>query len=160
MSTTPALAATPWTATTATLAGDGANQDYAVITNKAAAVLDGATVWPETINERDGGWYARVLGTALRARLDNTGRTLTDHVCDAISEVRDRYELTPADSPSSTVAIARHNTPNIEVFVLGDSPVVVFPATGPPIVISDDRIEHVATTQRAAYLEHLQAGNG
>jgi hypothetical protein len=151
-----------WLCSAATLRGDRpTNQDQVVVVDGAAAVLDGATSWLRDPGDpRDGGWYARALGAALTARLPGAERTLTGILADAIAEVRDAHGLTPGDSPYSTASIARWTQDEIDVLVLGDSPVLVQAASGEVEMVADDRLAGTASSQRAAYREHLAAGEG
>jgi hypothetical protein len=145
---------------TATVAGlAGANQDHAVVTARAVAVLDGATSWLPQDPDRDGGWYARALGGALAVRLDGA-RALTEIVAEAIGEVRDRYGLTAGDSPSSTLTIARWDDADVELCLLGDSPAVVYRPDADPLVVLDERLEQVGADLRAAFRQRLRAGHG
>src|SRR5512147_2207529 len=101
-------AATPVLITTGTLAGgQRANQDHIVVTDHAVAVLDGATSWLPQDPARDGGWYARGLGAALTTLLPGDSRDLAELVGESITQMRDRYGLSPGDCPTSTVTIAR-----------------------------------------------------
>jgi hypothetical protein len=149
------------TVTTATLAGgSGRNQDHAVVTDHAVAVLDGATSWLPQDPDRDGGWYARALGAELTGLLVDDVRTLAELVAEGIGAVRDRYRLTPPECPSSTVSVARWVGGALDLYTLGDSPAVVFPAGGDPVMVFDDQLERVGQQQRAGYREHLRAGAG
>jgi hypothetical protein len=145
-----------------TVRGDRAsNQDQLVVVDGAAAVLDGATSWLRASDDpRDGGWYARMLGTALTARLPGTGRSLAEILADAISEVRDCHSLTPGDSPYSTASIVRWDEDEVDVLVLGDSPAVIQCASGAVDVLADERLAGTAPVERAAYRAHLAAGRG
>jgi hypothetical protein len=149
------------TIVTATLAGEArGNQDHVVVTDRAVALLDGATSWLPHDPARDGGWYARVLGAALTPRLDDPDRSLIDVVTEAIGDLCDRYGLAPGESPSSTVTIARWDPETVEVYTLGDSPAVVYPGRGEPALIYDDRLDVVGTGHHEAYREHLKSGLG
>src|SRR5664280_900286 len=149
------------TIVTGTLAGGpGRNQDHVVVGDSVVALLDGATSWLPQAPARDGGWYARTLGASLTTRLEDSDRTVAQILADAITEVRDRYDLTAGDAPSSTVTIARWSQDAIEIYALGDSPAVIYPRQGEAILVRDERLDEVATGYRTAYLEHLKAGYG
>ncbi|TYB39792.1 hypothetical protein FXF50_05330 [Micromonospora sp. AP08] len=98
----------------ATLRGDRpTDQDRYVVVDGAAAVLDGETSWLHTYHgpePRDGGWYARALGTALTARLPGHGTALNVILDAPIADRRDAYGLKPADSPYSTSTAAPPST--------------------------------------------------
>src|SRR3954451_416990 len=151
-----------WLCSAATLRGDrGTNQDQVVIVDGAAAVLDGATSWLRDPDDpRDGGWYARVLGSALTAGLPAPDRSLADVLADAITEVRDTYALTPGDSPYSTASILRWGPKTVDVLVLGDSPALVRRTSGSVDVVADSRLSVTAAAERASYHQHLTAGRG
>jgi hypothetical protein len=154
----PAL---PITIVTATLAGGPrGNQDHVVVTDRAVALLDGATSWLPQDPARDGGWYARVLGAALTTRLDGTGRTVAQLVADAITDVAERHHLLAGECPSSTLTIARWGPETVELYTLGDSPAVVYPEGRHPVLVYDDRLDQVGAGHHDAYWDHLRAGNG
>ncbi|MFI6426041.1 PP2C family serine/threonine-protein phosphatase [Promicromonospora sp. NPDC050880] len=142
----------------ATLAGGTNNQDRYVIGDGFAAVLDGAT---SVAGDRshDPGWYAEQLAQAISETVPQSG-TLADAVTEAIRRVRDGHHLTPATTPTSTVALARWNQEIVETYVLGDSYVVLLRADGTETVHTDDRLDHVATSERAAYRKRLGDGHG
>ena len=151
-----------WLCRAATLRGDrSSNQDQVVLVDGAAAVLDGATSWLRDPDDpRDGGWYSRVLGAELTARLPAPGASLAAVLADAIAAVRDAHALTPGDSPYSTASIVRWSADTVEVLVLGDSPAAVRPVTGPVEVVADPRLSTTAADERAAYRRHLAGGAG
>jgi hypothetical protein len=99
---------------TATLRGDGrSNQDTVIVTDRAVAVLDGATSWSAPnggpVPDRDGGWYSRTLAAALLPRLDGDD-ALGDVVGAAIAHLRDTHGLSAGRGPESTVTIVRWDT--------------------------------------------------
>jgi hypothetical protein len=49
---------------------------------------------------------------------------------------------------------------SVDVLVLGDSPVVLFPEGGEPYLVADERLSTVALDQHAVYRAHLAAGGG
>jgi hypothetical protein len=145
---------------TATLAGSPrTNQDHTVVAPHAVAVLDGSTSWLPQDPVHDGGWYARTLGAALTIRLDDA-RDLADIVADAITDVRDRHSLVPGKAPNSTLTIARWDAEAVQIYVLGDSPAVIYQQNAEPIVMLDDRLEPAGDRWRTAYRERLRAGHG
>jgi hypothetical protein len=152
------------TVETATVRGDGRrNQDTVIVTDRAVAVLDGATSWSsrdgDVVPDRDGGWYSRTLAAELLPRLDGD-EALVDVVGAAISRLRDNHGLTPGRGPESTVTIARWDCASVELYALGDSPVVVVPREGSAAELLDDRLQSVAARERAAYRDRLRAGTG
>jgi hypothetical protein len=130
-----------------------------VVTERAVAVLDGATSWLPQPEGRDGGWHARTFGEALRTRLDSN-QQLSHLVSDAIREIRDQHSLTPGNSPESTLTIARHDRDHVEIYILGDSPAVIFPKGNDVHAIHDRRLEPVGAEYRSAYRAYLANGNG
>jgi hypothetical protein len=153
--------ATPTVITTGTLAGGHrANQDHLVVTDHAVAVLDGASSWPPQDPNRDGGWYARTLGTILTTLLVEDSRSLTELIGEAVAQMRDQYRLSAGSCPTSTVTIARWSPETIDIYVLGDSPAVVYPVQGAPQLTYDDRLDLVAAAQQEAYQQHLLSGGG
>jgi hypothetical protein len=147
---------------TATLRGDGrTNQDQIVVTDRAAAVLDGSTAWLPQQPGRDGGWYARQLAAALTTRLDGP-EPLVELLADSIDEVRGRFGLVAGASPESTVTIARWVADSLELLVLGDSPAVAYFAgrEQAPTVLLDDRLEPTGAPLRQKYRQHLRDGHG
>jgi hypothetical protein len=136
-----------------------ANQDAVIVSDRAVAVLDGATSWLPQAPDRDGGWYARHLAALLLPTLD-IDRPLADLLADAIGQLATTYDLTDDKGPESTVTIARWNTDSLELLVLGDSPGVVELVDEPPTYLLDDRLQPVGAQARAAYREHLRSGHG
>lgn len=58
------------------------------------------------------------------------------------------------------MAIARWGSETLEVYALGDSPAVIYPKDDEPIVVYDDRLDHVGVAERDAYRGHLRSGGG
>lgn len=146
------------TVVAATLAGGTNNQDRYVLGDTFAIVLDGAT---SIVGDRshDPGWYAEQLGDAIAQRVVGPG-PLGEVVEEAIRSVRDRHQLTPETSPTSTVAIARWTNDAIETYVLGDSTVVLLMTNGVELVRTDDRIAAVAPDIRSFYRHRLAQRHG
>jgi hypothetical protein len=131
-----------------------------VVTDHAVVVLDGATSWLPQDPDRDGGWYARTLGAELSAQLGDVDRSLPEILGQAIARMRERFGLPAGTSPESTVAMVRWTVGVLDILVLSDSPAVLYPARGEPIVLRDDRLQPVGAQARQAYREHLRAGHG
>jgi hypothetical protein len=136
------------------------NQDQVLLLDGALAVLDGATSWLPQDPSQDGGWYARMLGAALTRRLPGRDQRLAALLADAITEVRETFALEPDRSPYSTATVVRWDDDLLEVFVLGDSPVVVAVRGHEPEVVADDRLEPVGSQVRSRYRQHLRDGHG
>ena len=145
---------------TATLAGGARNQDHHVVGDGFAAVLDGAT---SVAGDRshDPGWYAEQLGEALGDALaaDPDGRT-GEAVARAIAQVRDANGLTPATTPTSTVAVVRWDEERVEAYALGDSIAALIHTDGTETVHTDERLDAVAVAHHRRYLDRLAAGHG
>jgi hypothetical protein len=144
----------------ATLKGDGrANQDRYLVENYYAAVFDGASAfWPPRSADRDGGWYAEELASAVNGQMDRSS-DLQQILRDALERLKRDHALLPG-SPSSTVAIVRWDHSNLDCLVLGDSPIAVMFANGDVEVVADRRLSTIGTEQRTAYRNRLKAGEG
>jgi len=142
----------------ATRAGGSNNQDRFLVGDGFAAVLDGAT---SVAGDRshDPGWYAEQLARAIGETVPRGG-LLAGAVADAIRIVRDTHGLTPETAPTSTVALARWSDDVVETYVLSDSFVVTLRADGAETVHTDDRLDAVGASERAAYRARLAAGSG
>lgn len=145
-------------AVAATLAGGDNNQDRYVLGEDFAIVLDGATSIAGD-RSHDPGWYAEQLGRAIAERIRGT-RALPEVVERAIRSVRDRFRLTPENSPTSAVAMARWADDVIDTYVLGDSTIVLLMVDGAESVTTDTRLSAVAPELRAAYRDRLAIGHG
>lgn len=144
----------------ASLPADGKlGQDRHFIGDDFVIVLDGAS--SPTPGDRDGGWYADVLGKDLSSRLSHGGSVdLPKALANSIADVTDRYRLRPGRSPSSTVAIARWDCQHLHGLVLGDSPIMAGTASGSVLQLRDDRLASIASEERAAYRDGLRNGHG
>jgi hypothetical protein len=133
----------------------GPSQDRVFVGTSAVAVLDGASQ-PEP-SERDGGWLADQLGIELMHRLETTDDVdLADALRDAIAAVADHFELSPRQSPSTTVSIVRWSATTVDVLVLGGSPVVGRFRDGSLAVVRDDRLSQL--DGRQAYDKAIATG--
>jgi hypothetical protein len=141
--------------------GVASNQDRVVLLPDAVILLDGASAWlPQPVG-RDGGWYANELGLTIAAELSRQpAEDLTAVLETAIRRVGKNYDLVAGQSPSSTVAIVRWMEKSVDVLVLGDSPVILFPEGGEPYLVTDERLSRIARDQHAVYRAHLGAGGG
>ncbi|MFD6443635.1 protein phosphatase 2C domain-containing protein [Promicromonospora sp. NPDC060204] len=148
----------PYTTFCGTLAGRTNNQDRYVTGDGFAAVLDGAT---SVAGDRshDPGWYAEQLARVIGETVPD-GEPLAEAVAAAIRTARDAHSLTPATTPTSTVALARWSDDIVETYVLGDSYVVVLPTAGGEQIHTDNRLDEVATAERSAYRRRLAEGHG
>lgn len=142
----------------ATLAGASNNQDRYIVGDGFAAVLDGAT---SVAGDRshDPGWYAEQLAQAIGTALLQDG-PLSDVVTAALRTVRDIHGLTPATTPTSTIALTRWSDKIVETYTLGDSYVVILQTEGTEVIHTDDRLDDIAREERAAYRKRLATGQG
>ncbi|MDE9367314.1 protein phosphatase 2C domain-containing protein [Luteipulveratus sp. YIM 133132] len=144
----------------ATLAGGDKNQDRYVVGDGYAAVLDGASSFSGEQPEHDGGWYAEHLADALERRLGGGhDHDTADLVADSIREVAHLHNGSAESCPTSTIALVRWSDELVEVYVLGDSTVVIV-TDAEESVHTDARIEKVAPGLRAAYRQRLADGLG
>ncbi|MEV5890253.1 protein phosphatase 2C domain-containing protein [Nonomuraea fuscirosea] len=127
------------------------NEDLVIAGPSWIVVLDGATAAAGVDSgcAHDVAWLVGRLGGALAAGLAaDEGAPLADILETAIEGARSahgsRCDLDNPDSPSATVAMVRSPGPGrVEYLVLGDSPVVLSPASGGVCVVSDDRLERL-----------------
>ena len=123
-----------------------------------AIVLDGATAFLPV--DVDPGTYASTLGEAIANQLDdNPTADLCAVVRTGITHTVTQLDLTPGRSPSSTVAILRSHEDVTDLYVLGDSPIHYGTDTY-TATLTDDRLSHVAATERRHYESRLRAGHG
>jgi hypothetical protein len=131
---------------------EGGGEDRVFATDDAVIVLDGASAFrPVPVRPSE---YVDVLGAELVAHLDPS-RELPTILGKAIEATARRLELAPGHSPSSTVAIVRTVTDQVECLVLGDN-LIVFPDA----TVTDDRLERLAQEEQARYRDRLRTGHG
>lgn len=139
----------------ATQAAPGhANEDFAIVSDSVAVVLDGATI-PDsatTACSHSTAWFTRQLGTRIFQRLTlDPDRTITDCVAEAIKTLVEHHgetcDTSHASHPSATVVAVREGTGAFEYFVLGDS-TLVLDTRERTRVITDRRLDHVQPALR------------
>lgn len=140
---------------TAQLAGGERNADRVLVADDAVVVLDGATAFEPV--DLDPGEYAEAIGREIVRRLP--GVTIADAVAGAIHDIAIAYELHAGRSPSSTVSVLRVREDAADLYVLGDSP-IHYGVNEAVHVLRDGRLDELASAERAAYVEALQAGHG
>ncbi len=144
----------------ATLAGGDNNQDRYAYGDGWAFVLDGATSYSDTPPVHDGGWYAERLKNALAPRLTkHPERPTVDIVADSIREAASAHHPSQGPCPTSTIALARWNTDQVELYILGDSYACALTDDG-PIILTDDRIKQFGKGLRTEYRRRLREGHG
>lgn len=144
----------------ASLPADGQlGQDRHFIGDDFVIVLDGAS--SPIPSDRNGGWYAEVLGADLSDRLLHSASTdLRGVLNESIANVARRYDLQPGKAPSSTVAIARWDTAHLHAMVLGDSSLIAQTRSGATLQLRDNRLASVARAERETYRNALRHGEG
>ncbi len=121
------------------------NEDFAGAVPGAVVVLDGAGIpGTESICCHGVAWYTHRLGGALLARLSrDDGRDLTAILAAAIDEIaadhRSTCDITNPGSPQATVALLRSSGERVDYLLLADCFLILSPARGEPLVITDDR---------------------
>jgi Protein phosphatase 2C len=121
------------------------SEDRIFVTDHAVIVLDGASQ-PDAA-DHDGGWYAQTLGGELQLRLYTEPNTeLAQALAASIAAVSARNNLR-AGGPSATVAIVRW-TKDVDVLVLGDSPVVGLTRDGQILQVRDNRLRRTGREYR------------
>lgn len=135
------------------------NDDRIFITDNAVIVMDGASAFLPTAV--DTGTYVDTLGAAIMDGLQDQAADLRTIVADAIRTATTKLDLRAGgSSPSSTVSIVRVGPELVDVFVLGDSPVILGFTDGTWQRITDDRLARLHFPARDAYRARLAAGHG
>jgi hypothetical protein len=131
---------------------EGGGEDRVYVTQDAVIVLDGASAFlPVAIPPSA---YVDALGDNLLHRLPDAADLQTG-LREAIRATARQLGLEPGRSPSSTVAMLRETTADVECLVLGDS-MIAFPDQ----TIVDERLSHVAQQYRTRYRDRLRSGHG
>ncbi|SUA73664.1 Uncharacterised protein [Nocardia otitidiscaviarum] len=137
------------------------DDDRFMVTDNSVIVLDGATNHG-VAHKISGGVYAEHLGHSIANR-SNESPSLPDIFECALRETVTALDLTSGsrNMPSSTVAMVRQRAEGlVDLFVLGDSTVVLGYHNGSQEFYSDDRLEHLGLPQSAEYRSRLQHGCG
>lgn len=140
---------------------DKPNEDYAAVSATSAVLLDGATS-PDGVESgcvHGVAWYARRLGVALLAELDDPARVpLTDCLARAITHVNglhaDMCDLNHGGSPSATVVAVRPHDTTLEYLVLADSTLALDRGGPTPLTVTDDREKYASKNLRHAMDQH------
>jgi hypothetical protein len=140
--------------TTAQLPPIQDSDDKIFTTRHAVIMLDGASAFvpvPVPANT-----YADRLGKHLRDSLQAwPDADLRATLAGAIHTTARQLNLTPGQSPSSTVTITRELDDHLDLLVLGDNLVVL-----PDDTITDERMDQLDLAPRRKYQERLAAGAG
>jgi hypothetical protein len=135
-------------------AKDLANEDWAGVTPDLAVVLDGLSA-PEGTGTgcRHGTpWYVAQLGQRLLTLASDPARTLVYALAEAIRQVADLHpecDLTHPGTPSATLVLLRTIGERADYLVLADAVMLLDTSEGLQAV-TDDRVNHLATKERAA----------
>lgn len=134
--------------------GNAANEDFAFSAKHYGVVIDGATglvplpaVSADHVTNAQ--WFARTVGAVLCRALEDgipPERALVDATASARTELetalgRSLDELDYATVPSATLALAVVGEKNVELWGLGDSPLVALMRDGELIVSTDEVLE-------------------
>ncbi|MFD0367331.1 protein phosphatase 2C domain-containing protein [Streptomyces sp. NPDC127114] len=133
----------------------GPNEDFVIGSAECVVVLDGAGM-PKGLPTgciHGVEWYVQRLGNSLHAEAAESRRDLPDCLATAIERTadlhRDTCEVHSPFSPSAMVAMLRIRDARAEWLVLGDGAVVLNDGRE-TVVVSDQRLEAVASEKRAA----------
>lgn len=136
-------------------AGDAPNEDRVRIGRNAVVVLDGASGSDTRVTVAD---YVDHLADALIEVLDaEPDMPLPHALADAIRSTVATLRLMPGESPSSTVSIARRRGDEIDLLVLGDSPIYLGPEGQ---LLTDDRLARLDLPSRTKAYKRLRQGAG
>jgi hypothetical protein len=135
-------------------AQDLANEDWAGLTPGLAVVLDGLSAPEGTGTGCSHGtrWYVAQLGPRLLTLASDPARTLVHALAEAIRQVADLHpdcDLTHPGTPSSTLVLLRTLGERADYLVLADAVMLLDTSDGLQVV-SDDRVNNLATRERAA----------
>jgi hypothetical protein len=132
--------------------------DRIFLTDNAVIVLDGATAFVR--GQIDAGTYAENLGRRIMTRLGSAAElSLRECLADAIAATADALDLRAGRAPSATVAIVRENDSNVELLVLGDTP-ILWAAGAVEHRLVDERLGALPLPHRERYRARLRAGHG
>ena len=134
--------------------GNAANEDFAFSTERYGVVIDGATglvemtlVSPDFVTNAQ--WFSHAAGEALCAALDS-GMAPEQALAGAVDKTRAELEaalghpagsLDPAAVPSATLALAVVGEKDVELWGLGDSPLVALMRDGELLISTDEVLE-------------------
>jgi hypothetical protein len=130
------------------------SDDKIFTTRHAVIMLDGASAFvpvPVPANT-----YADRLGRHIRDSLHSwPDADLRATLSGAIHTTARQLNLTPSQSPSSTVTIVRELDGHLDILVLGDNLVIL-----PDKTITDERMDQLDLAPRRKYQERLATGAG
>ncbi len=126
----------------------GANDDFYLVSDRWALVLDGVTRYPDDGCQHTVPWFVQRLGLHLGYGLATAPhKTLPDLLADAIGRTAGEHgpgcDLSNPLTPASTVAIVRLADDRIEWLVLGDAAVAWLWTDGTVEAVTDDRADQL-----------------
>ncbi|PWU52750.1 hypothetical protein DLJ47_18060 [Micromonospora sp. S4605] len=131
---------------------DRANEDWFHADENLLAVLDGATARTDTGCLHGVTWYAHRLGEntveLARDRSTPLSKVLADAISRVAGEHRSTCDLGHPGTPSAGIGLVRFRPGGLDYLVLGDVSLVIDQADR-LIVVTDDRVSHTATEERA-----------
>lgn len=115
------------------------SEDIVGVSENAAWVIDGSDgrgdiQFSDDSYYSDGVWYVDQLSTYFENHLDDTTRTLRDHVEDGIRHVADKYadlhgqdpeDIDPMIPPAGALSIVRWRMDSLEYYNLADCSIIV-----------------------------------
>ena len=134
--------------------GSAPNEDFYLVSDRWALVLDGITRYPDDGCVHDVPWYVARLGAAIAGRVGDDRVGLATVLDESIAAVNDRHagscDLRNPVTPGATVAIVRREPERLAWLVLGDSAVAWRDRGGRVEHRSDDRLARLTDTPAAA----------
>lgn len=130
---------------------DRENEDWATATPDMVVVLDGATARLDTGCVHGIAWYANKLGGAIVTEAADHHKSLPDVLATAIRDVAALHpdcDLNHPGTPSAAVGILRRQNGSLDLLVLADVTIALSRVDGPVTVITDDRVDKIATAER------------
>lgn len=128
--------------------GAGPNEDFHLVGDGWALVLDGITRYPDDGCVHDVAWYVRLLGAAIAARIGEADlRSVLAQAIEAVNCLHaDDCDLANPVTPGATVAIVRRLQERVEWLVLGDCAIAMRDRDGGFAVESDGRLAALTGT--------------
>jgi hypothetical protein len=127
--------------------GSAPNEDFYLVSDRWALVLDGITRYPDDGCVHDVPWYVARLGAAVAARVGDDRVGLAAVLAEAIAAVNDLHadtcDLRNSVTPGATIAIVRRESERLAWLVLGDSAVAWRDREGRAEHRSDDRLANL-----------------
>ncbi|MCR3720171.1 MULTISPECIES: protein phosphatase 2C domain-containing protein [Prauserella salsuginis group] len=143
---------------TAQLPDTARSQDRVFTTDRAVAVLDGAS--PFAPVDVSTGAYVDALGNGISDQLRaSPDIAVADAVAHAIAAAADELGIEGDASPSSTVTVLRHADDRIDLYVLGDS-TIYYGDDHACHELADHRLDELHLPERAEYRRRLAHGHG